>query len=58
MPVIINDFEVIAETPSQERGGGGESQAEEGAQAQGPTPQDIERVIKHESERTARLRAH
>jgi hypothetical protein len=59
MPVIINEFEVVAETPShEERGGGGESQGDEAAQAQGPTPQDIERIIRHELERVARVRAH
>jgi hypothetical protein len=59
MAVIINEFEVVAETASQERGGGDDSQQADGAsEGKGPTPHEIKRIIKHELERFTRLWAH
>ena len=62
MPVVINDFEVVAEpTPGGEgsRSGSSEQQGEGqgGASAAGPTPNDIRRVLRRELERTERVRA-
>jgi hypothetical protein len=60
MAVIINEFEVVAESASQERGGSGEDsqQSDGAAEGKGPTPHEIKRIIKHELERFARLWAH
>jgi hypothetical protein len=57
MPVVINEFEVIAEPPTRQSG------AEKPATAStptspGPTPHEIERVICRQKERFARIRAH
>jgi hypothetical protein len=62
MPVVINDFEVVAEpTPSGE---GSHSASPEqkgeghgGAAATGPTPNDMRRVLRREMERVERVRA-
>jgi hypothetical protein len=56
MAVIINEFEVVVDSPE-------EQPAQETAPAeQGPapslTPQDIRDVLRHQMERRARLRAH
>lgn len=63
MPVVINDFEVVAETAP----GGGDSRAASpeqqgegqggGAGAAGPTPNDLRRVLRREMERMERVRA-
>jgi hypothetical protein len=63
MPVVINDFEVVAETTP---GGGGDSRSASpeqqgeghgGAGAAGPTPNDLRRVLRREMERMERVRA-
>ena len=62
MPVVINDFEVVAESAPggegarpapQEQPGEGQGAAGQG----GPTPNDIRRVLRRELERTERVRA-
>jgi hypothetical protein len=58
MSVVINDFEVVTEAPPSQDRHGGDKQEGEAAQAQGPTPHQIERVIEHHLERRARVRAH
>jgi hypothetical protein len=58
MAVIINDFEVVSEPPpSEERGAGDEAEGQ-AAQAQGPTPHEVEHVIERQRERQARVWAH
>jgi hypothetical protein len=63
MPVIINDFEVVAEAPQAARGttagaapaGGAPSQA---PVASAPNPLDILRIEEHQLLRRMRLWAH
>lgn len=54
MAVVINEFEVVTEPQPA-------APASAGAKAQsptGPTPDDIERIIRRQSERLARIWAH
>lgn len=55
MPVVINEFEVVAapETPAREARDETPRPA-----AQGMTPQDVERIVAHAHARRARVRAH
>ena len=54
MPVVVNDFEVVAEQPPR-----ADAPAEANAQppAAGPTPQELEMVYRRMEERAARVRA-
>jgi len=54
MAVVINDFEVVAETPPP----AANTQAAETPPAPQLTPHDIERMVRHRIERQARLSAH
>ncbi len=54
MPVIINDFEIVAEPPADNRGANAPVQQQELAQT-ALRPEDIERVIRHFIERRARI---
>ena len=56
MPVVINEFEVVTQPqlPAQAE----QSQSSEATPAQPPTPQDIERVLRHQMERLLRVWAH
>jgi hypothetical protein len=55
MPVVINEFEVVAapEAPAREARDDTPRPA-----AQGMTPQDVERIVTHVRARAARTRAH
>ena len=55
MPVVIREFEVVAE-PQIRNDAGLTTQAQPGST--GPTPQDMVRIIRHQLERLARVRAH
>ena len=57
MAVVINEFEVVPAAAPKESGGEGAG-AEKPAAAGGPTPQDIERMMRRAYERAMRLRAH
>jgi hypothetical protein len=58
MPVIINDFEVISEPPSQNKENETGQPARENAENNSRLrPADIERVVRRFLERRARLRA-
>jgi hypothetical protein len=58
MGIIINDFEILLDPPSQ-TGGSQEGQASEQQPAPPPmhSPQDIERIMRHFDERRSRVRA-
>jgi hypothetical protein len=56
MAVVINEFEVVPATPAKGESGGGEG--EKAPAAGGPTPQDVERMLRRAHERATRLRAH
>jgi hypothetical protein len=58
MPVVINEFEVVPAAAPKEGGEGGAAGGEKPAAAGGPTPQDIERMMRRAYERAMRLRAH
>ncbi len=53
MPVVVNEFEVIPESPA---GGGDQKPASNKRPAL--TPHDVVEMVKHELEREARVRAH
>lgn len=55
MAVVINEFEVVPATPAKGESGGGGEKAPAGG---GPTPQDVERMLRRAYERATRLRAH
>ncbi len=54
MPVIINDFEIVAEPPADNRGANAPVQQQEWAQT-ALRPEDIERIIRHFIERRQRI---
>jgi hypothetical protein len=56
MTVVIHEFEVVSEPPVQKQ----TSAAAPGSppRASALTPKDIERVVRHHTERCARVRAH
>jgi len=61
MAVIIDDFEVVVEPPASEHAAGAEdpTQTQSAATpAPGPTPADIQRIMRHRELRDLRLRAH
>ena len=57
MPVVINEFEVVAEPQSKktedDKGAASQSQAATPA----PTPHDIQCIVRHQKERLVRVRA-
>ena len=58
MPVVINDFEVVADEQAQSRQASSvapESQVEE---THGATPHEVENILRREKERLARVYAH
>jgi hypothetical protein len=60
MPVVINDFEIVAE-PSpggdDSRSASSEQKGEGHGGAAGPTPNDLRRVLRREMERMERVHA-
>ena len=60
MPVVINEFEVVAEPPSTKASAEKATAAPSptGASTPAPTPHDIQCIIRHQKERFARVRAH
>lgn len=64
MPVIINEFEVLAEEPERPRSHRysmselDEEEEEEDVEQKAPTPHDIVLVMRHWQARLARLRAY
>ncbi len=57
MPVVINEFEVVAEPPSSTRSAD-TSIADETSQSSSPTPREIEQMLRQQLERLARVKAH
>jgi hypothetical protein len=62
MSVIINEFEVVADRPQEEAGGGTVSAASQAAESMPAateplSPQDIRNVLHHEWVRQERVRA-
>jgi hypothetical protein len=56
MAVIINDFEVVAETPPETTGG--EAAPVETPSAVSLTPRDIRDILRRQEERMARVQAY
>ena len=54
MPVVIDEFEVVAETPSTPPA----AAAPAGAPPAPPTPHDLQDLLRRQAERAARVRAH
>lgn len=54
MPVIINEFEVVAAPPTESQSGATES----APAASAPTPHDLEYIAQRQAERLARVWAH
>ena len=57
MPVIINDFEIIAEPPPAPQVAGPGQPTAEPAQPPALHPEDVVRIARHEQQRRERLRA-
>jgi hypothetical protein len=57
MPVIINDFEIIAEPPPAPQAAGPAQSATESAQPPALHPEDVVRIERHEQQRRERVRA-
>ncbi len=57
MPVVINEFEVVAEPPPASQSTGPKPPGT-APSAPTPTPHDIERIVRRQIERCARVRAH
>lgn len=57
MPVIINDFEVVADAPPPDRSAPA-PEAASAAAPRGATPYEIEIMLRRELERLARVQAH
>jgi hypothetical protein len=57
MAVIINEFEVVPQTQTQNQTGEGVSQSPS-TQAQGLTAEDVERIAQCQHERLMRVWAH
>jgi len=62
MPVVINDFEVVAEPPQQQRGQGEGGHGDEGQgagqQADRPKPEQVQRAMQHLRAQALRVWAH
>jgi hypothetical protein len=58
MPVVINDFEVVADQPSQPDRSAPSSGSSSAASPRGATPHEIELILQREKERLARVQAH
>jgi hypothetical protein len=63
MGVIVNELEVIAETPAADAGGAAETaagaaEAEAQRSASGSTPDDVRCIVRHHERRRRRLWAH
>lgn len=59
MPVVINEFEVVADqaAPAATRSAAS-SEAAANEQGRGATPHEVELIVQHEKERLARVMAH
>lgn len=57
MAVVINEFEVVPQ-PTQNQPAASAAAPSTATPPMGPTAQDIERIIQHQRERLARVRAH
>ena len=58
MTVVINEFEVVAE-PQSAKAAPGKTPDTATSQPSGiPSPHDIQRILRHQQERLARVRAY
>jgi hypothetical protein len=60
MPVVIDDFQVVAEPPSDERPAAAPAPEprSEGTRPVQPSPREVELVVERRFARLARVRAH
>jgi len=60
MPVVINEFEVVAEQPasSSTRSASPSGEAPAAEQGRGATPHEVELILQREKERLARVKAY
>jgi hypothetical protein len=57
MPVVINEFEVVAEPQPKKTADDKAPTGQSSASTAAPTPHDIECIVRHHKERLARVRA-
>ena len=57
MPVVINEFEVVAEPQPKKQTDDKASAGQSAGATRAPTPHDIECIVRHHKERLARVRA-
>jgi len=58
MPVVINEFEVVAEPQSAKSAADKAPAGSARPPNPAPTPHDIQCIVRHQKERFARVRAH
>lgn len=58
MSVIINDFEVVIESPQEAGTGSGEAESAVSSQVPALSPLDIRNILKRQAERMLRIRAY
>ncbi len=60
MPVIINEIEIITESPAPPAATGGAVNSATGAapvSSQAPSPEDVAAIMRHQAERASRIYA-
>jgi hypothetical protein len=57
MPVVINEFEVVPDTPVN-RGAGGETPDERGSEKSEMSDYEVKRMLERRAERLERVSAH
>lgn len=58
MPVVINEFEVMPQTSSQEKPSAGKNEGGKGSEKSEMTDQEIKKMLEHRAERLERVAAH
>jgi hypothetical protein len=58
MPVVINEFEVMPDTPAKERGAGGATPDERDSEKPELSDYEVKRMLERRAERLERVSAH
>lgn len=58
MPVNINEFEVVVDTPPASSSSSGSNESATPASPRGATPHEVENMLRREHERSLRVQAH
>jgi len=58
MPVVINEFEVVPDTPANDRGAGGTTPDERSSEKPEISDYEVKRMLERRAERLERVSAH